>query len=79
MFVLRVDTSKARSIFGTRSSAIKKPYGASLIPPNYGVKLYTKIMHNRAFLRAKDHRTSLPGPYSIIQYRIREMRVRSFH
>ena len=44
-----------------------------------GVKLYTKIMRNRAFLRAKDHRTSLPGPYSIIQYRIRGMRVRSFH
>ena len=73
MFVLRVDTSKARS----RDQ--KKPYGASLIPSNYGVKLYTKIMHNRAFLRAKDHRTSLPGPYSIVQYRIRGMRVRSFH
>ena len=36
-------------------------------------------MHNRAFLRAKDHRTSLPGPYSIMQYRIRGMGVRSFH
>ena len=69
MFVLRIETSKARSIFATRSSAIKKPYGASLVPR----------MRNRAFLRAKDHRTSLPGPYSIIQYRIRGMRVRSFH
>ena len=69
MFVLRIETSKARSIFATRSSAIKKPYGASLV----------SRMRNRAFLRAKDHRTSLPGPYSIIQYRIRGMRVRSFH
>ena len=79
MSVLRVDTSKARSIFAIRSSAIKKHYGASLIPPNYGGKIVYQNYAQPCFLRAKDHRTSLPGPYSIMQYRIRGMGVRSFH
>ena len=30
MFVLRVDTFKARAMFASRSRAVKKPYGASL-------------------------------------------------
>ena len=30
MFVLHVDTFKARAMFAPRSRAVKKPYGASL-------------------------------------------------
>ena len=43
MFVLRVDTSKARS--RDQKNPMEPPWFLQIT----GVKLYTKIMHNRAF------------------------------
>ena len=48
-------------------------------PREIGANLAFGVNLALFILQCKDYRTSLPGPYSIIQYRIRRMRVRLFH